>query len=345
MNISQFDYDLPEELIAQQPLAERDASRMLVINRRSQSWNDSEFAAFPQFMGAYDAVAINNTKVFPARLRGHRYPSGGRVEVMLIREIEPSSWEALVKPGQRLKKGALLHFGGDRLSAQLLDEPGAELRMLRFNWSGPLDSILAEIGQTPLPPYIKREHSEAPTDRDRYQTVFARNKGAIAAPTAGLHFTEETIRALHAKGAVLAEITLHVGYGTFAPVRVDEIERHTVAAERFEVTEKTARVLNSSRAKGGRIIAVGTTTVRALESAVTGNGIFESKYANTDLTITPGYTFRATDALLTNFHLPRSSLLVLVSAFAGRELILRAYRHAVEQSYRFYSYGDCMLIL
>jgi len=344
MHISEFDYDLPSELIAQEPLARRDASRMLVVNRQGGAWSDCDFSSLPSFVNASDAVVINNTRVFPARLIGHRYPSGGRVEVMMVREIEPRQWEALVRPSQRLKKGARLRFGDSRLSAQMLDEPGAELRLLAFDSSEPIDTVLAEIGHTPLPPYIKRGEETA-TDRKRYQTIFARNRGAIAAPTAGLHFSEKIIQALEAKGAKIAEITLHVGYGTFAPVRVDEIEKHHVIAENFSIDPEIAELLNKTQRAGGRIIAVGTTSVRTLESAVGNDGFIEPRSGETELTITPGFKFRATDALLTNFHLPRSSLLLLVAAFAGRELLLRAYRHAVEVRYRFYSYGDCMLIL
>ncbi|HEY6120355.1 MAG TPA: tRNA preQ1(34) S-adenosylmethionine ribosyltransferase-isomerase QueA [Pyrinomonadaceae bacterium] len=344
MHISEFDYDLPAELIAQQPLARRDASRMLVIDRETESWFDSEFCLLPGFVNANDTVVINNTKVFPARLIGHRHPSGGRVEVMLVRQLGRLRWEALVRPSQRLKKGARLQFGGARLSAEMLDEPGTELRLLKFDSSEPINDVLAQIGHTPLPPYIKRDEGEMVSDRDRYQTIFARNRGAIAAPTAGLHFSETTIEALLAKGTSIAEITLHVGYGTFAPVRVEEVESHSVAAENFSLTQQTSDLLNRTRRAGGRVIAVGTTSVRALESSVNEKGEIVPCCTNTELTITPGYDFRATDALLTNFHLPRSSLLLLVSAFAGRELLLRAYRHAVDQRYRFYSYGDCMLI-
>jgi len=345
MHISEFDYELPPELIAQEPLPRRDASRMLVLDRKNRSWFDSEFSAFPTFLTANDVVVLNNTRVFPARLIGRRHPTGGRVEVMLVREINGLKWEALVRPGHRLRKGALLRFGKDQLAAEILDEPSAELRTLQFELPGPTESILAELGETPLPPYIKRTNRENATDRDRYQTIYARNRGAIAAPTAGLHFTDEVLTTLNRKGIKTTEITLHVGYGTFAPVRADEIREHSVAAETFEVTQATAETLNDRRQLGGRIVAVGTTTARALESTVNNHGLIDARGANTELTIIPGYVFRATDALLTNFHLPRSSLLLLVSAFAGRELILGAYRHAVQQRYRFYSYGDCMLIL
>jgi len=292
-----------------------------------------------------DVLVVNNTQVFPARLKGKRYPSGGGVEVMLVRELRPLEWQALVRPSQRLKKGALLKFGDDRLAAELIDQPGDELRVLRFDCSGPLEQVLDELGQTPLPPYIKRETLHESSDRARYQTIFARHRGAIAAPTAGLHFTAQIMKQIRAQGNQIAEITLHVGYGTFAPVRVEEIETHQVAAEWFEVSDEASRLINDSRSSGGRIVAVGTTTTRALESSSRCRGELQSGQGSAELTITPGYRFQFTDALLTNFHLPKSSLLVLASAFADRELILDAYHHAIREGYRFYSYGDCMLIL
>jgi S-adenosylmethionine:tRNA ribosyltransferase-isomerase len=345
MHISEFDYELPSELIAQEPLQRRDASRMLVLNRQDQTWHDSEFSALSSYLEKNDVVVINNTRVFPARLTGNRYPSGGRVEVMLVREIGPLRWEALVRPSQRLKQRDVLHFGDGRLSAELLDKPGNDLRKLRLDCSEPLEPLLDEIGLTPLPPYIKRESGGAEIDRERYQTVYARHRGAVAAPTAGLHFTPGSIDELRAKGIEVVEITLHVGYGTFAPVRVEQVESHSVAAERIEISPEAVEKISKSRSSGGRIIAVGTTTTRALESSVMLQGEIKAGSSSTELTITPGFRFRAVDVLLTNFHLPRSSLLLLVAAFAGRELVLRAYHHAVKEGYRFYSYGDCMLIL
>ncbi len=343
MHLSEFDYDLPEELIAQQPLPQRDASRMLVADAASNSLIDANFTSLPDYLCENDVLVINNTRVFPARLIGQRDPSGGRVEVLLIRELEPSVWESLVRPGGRLKLGARLKFGDSRLLAETLDEAGNGLRRLRFECSEPWETVLNEVGETPLPPYIRRAADV--TDRERYQTLFAREKGAIAAPTAGLHFTPDVIGRVLARGARLVEITLHVGYGTFEPVRVEEIERHSVAAEYLQISKEAADVINSSRANGGRVVAVGTTTTRALESAANSDGRLEPLAKWSDLTIVPGHKFRLTDVLLTNFHLPRSSLLLLVSAFAGNDFVLRAYRHAVEQRYRFYSYGDCMLLI
>jgi S-adenosylmethionine:tRNA ribosyltransferase-isomerase len=342
MRISDFDYDLPEELIAQAPLTERDASRMLVLNRAGQTWEDSTFHNFTQYLRPGDVVVVNNTRVIPARLIGRRRGSGGRVEVFLVRRMTAGSWKALIRPGGRLKEGAIVDFG-EELSAEIVDEPGKELREVRFTSAGPFDDALTRVGLTPLPPYIKR-NAESSTDRERYQTIYARQAGAIAAPTAGLHFTPEVVSEIQEK-AYLAEITLHVGYGTFEPVRVDEVEHHSVSSEAFEINEATAQLVNDARASGRRIIAVGTTTVRAIESSLNEQGDLVVQSGDAHVTITPGYKFRAVDALLTNFHLPKSSLLLLVSAFAGKDLVLAAYKHAVEQCYRFYSYGDCMLIL
>lgn len=340
MHISDFDYDLPADLIAQTPLEQRDASRMLVLDRERQEWTDSYFSQFTRQLRPNDVVVVNNSRVIPARLIGRREESGGQVEIFLVRELETEVWEALVRPGARLKKGARAVFGEGRLVAEMLDEPGAELRRVRFHCEGSFDDTLAEIGSTPLPPYIKRPTGVSTSDRERYQTVYSKQRGAIAAPTAGLHFTPEILAEV-GRVAALAEITLHVGYGTFEPVRVDDVAQHSVSSEHFEISESAAQTINA----GDRIIVVGTTTMRALESAATEDGRVVPGRGVAGLTIKPGYRFRIADALLTNFHLPRSSLLILVSAFAGRDLVLRAYRHAVAQRYRFYSYGDCMLIL
>ncbi|MDQ3667118.1 MAG: tRNA preQ1(34) S-adenosylmethionine ribosyltransferase-isomerase QueA [Acidobacteriota bacterium] len=345
MHISEFDYDLPEKLIAQEPLPRRDASRMLVVDRGKKTWVDTNFATAPDYIRDNDVLVINNTRVFPARLIGQRDPSGGRVEVLLLGERGPSVWEALVKPGARLPQGARLKFGDSQLRADVLDAPGNGLRQLRFEYEGPWETILEKVGETPLPPYISRLAGVSLADRERYQTIFARHQGAIAAPTAGLHFTPQVFDRVLARGAQVIEITLHVGYGTFEPVRVNDIAQHHVASEEFELCEKAASAINDARAGGGRVIAVGTTTARALESSVNARGQLEPARTKTDLTIVPGCKFRVVDALLTNFHLPRSSLLLLVCAFAGRDFALQAYRHAVSRGYRFYSYGDCMLLI
>jgi S-adenosylmethionine:tRNA ribosyltransferase-isomerase len=345
MHLSEFDYQLPDELIAQEPLERRDASRMLVVERDSKSWTEYSFSSFPELIRPGDVVVINNTRVFPARLLGQRDPSGGRVEVLLLRETEPSIWEALVRPAQRLNEGAQVRFGDSSLRAEVIACSTGGVRTLKFTGEKPLDSLIDEVGQTPLPPYIKRSGGTSQDDKERYQTMFARERGAIAAPTAGLHFTAEIINAVRDRGARIAEITLHVGYGTFEPVRVDEIESHKVTAEFFNISDADAAMINEARAAGGRVVAIGTTTTRALESAAGADGNVKAGNGWTELTIKPGYKFRAVDALLTNFHLPRSSLLILVSAFAGRELVLNAYHDAVKARFRFYSYGDCMFVI
>lgn len=344
MKITDFDYGLPAELIAQTPLSERDASRMLVLGRHEETWSDSSFKEFPRYLNANDVVVVNNSRVIPARLNGQREGSGGQVEIFLVREVETGIWEALVRPGARLKKGSRATFGDGKLIAEMLDEPGNEIRSVRFHCEGSFDDTLAEIGSTPLPPYIKRPSGLSCSDRERYQTVYSKQRGAIAAPTAGLHFTPKVLAQV-ADIASVAEITLHVGYGTFEPVRVEDVAQHSVSSERYEISTTAAQTINEARARGGRVIVVGTTTMRALESAANDDGEVVAGSGTASLTIKPGYQFRVASALLTNFHLPKSSLLILVSAFAGREFVLRAYEYAVNEQYRFYSYGDCMLIL
>ena len=344
MLLSDFDYELPSELIAQQPLAERDASRMLVLDRATQTWTDRTFKNFTEYLRQDDVVVVNNSRVIPARLKGRREESGGHVEIFLIRELEPKVWEALVRPGGRLKKDSRVVCGDGKLTAQILDEPASELRRVRFHCEGPFDEVLGEIGVTPLPPYIKRSAGSSTEDRERYQTIYAKHRGAIAAPTAGLHFTPGVLRDIQAR-ASLAEVTLHVGYGTFEPVRVEDVDQHSVSPETYEISETAAQRINDALSRGGRVIVIGTTTMRALESSATSDGVVQPGHSEATLTLKPGYRFRVASALLTNFHLPESSLLILVSAFAGREFVLRAYRHAVDERYRFYSYGDCMLII
>ena len=349
MLISDFDYELPEELIAQEPLSERDASRLLVLDRARGSWRDSRFSELAAELREGDHLVVNNTRVFPARLTGRREPSGGQVELFLVAERDPCVWEALARPARRLNPGQHISFGEGRLQAEIIDAGDNGQRVVRFACDGDFHALLEEIGQVPLPPYIKRNAAKATdvphdSDRERYQTIYAERRGAIAAPTAGLHFTPRVLESLRARGIARTEITLHVGYGTFAPVRARDLSEHAVAAEHYEITPEAAATLNEARAQGGRIVAVGTTTVRALESAAADAGGIKAGAGHTHLTITPGYKFKSVDALITNFHLPRSSLLVLVASLAGRELILGAYAHAVASRYRFYSYGDCMLI-
>jgi len=342
MKISDFDYQLPDELIAQEPLDERQASRMMVVNRSSGAIEDRMFTDLPDLLAAGDVLVVNNTKVFPARLLG-KSETGANVEIFLVREIEDQVWESLARPARRLPPGKRIYFDQD-LSADVVDRVQAGNLVIRFTATGRFEDVLERIGKTPLPPYIKRSDGSLEQDRTRYQTVYAKERGSIAAPTAGLHFTEDVIAGIKARGVEIIEITLHVGYATFEPVRVDEISEHRVSPENYEVDESSAKLLAQAVAERRRIVAVGTTTTRALESCVARNGRFVAGRETADLTITPGYEFKGVNSLLTNFHLPKSSLLILVSTFAGRELIMKAYEHAVAERYRFYSYGDCMFI-
>ncbi len=349
MHISEFDFELPEDLIAQQPLEPRDASRMLVVNRKTQNYRDGAFVEFPTFFESGDVIVLNNTRVFPARLLGHRMVNGERgasVEAFLVKKLGDDQWEVLAKPGRALKLGAELEFGNGRLRGEVIEIVEEGRRVIRFDCDDDFDRVIDEIGNTPLPPYIKREQDEQHRlDEPRYQTVYAKNRGAIAAPTAGLHFTERVFGELRARGVQVVEITHHVGYATFQPIRVEQVEEHRIAAESYEIGESAAATINAAKLAGKRVVSIGTTSVRALESATNENGQLIAGNNSTELFIYPGYRFRMVDALLTNFHLPQSSLLMLVSAFANRELVLAAYRHAVEQRYRFYSYGDCMLLI
>lgn len=344
MLITDFQFELPEHLIAQEPLADRENSRLLAVDRSLRSFEDKGFSDLPGFLKKGDVLVLNNTKVFPARLFGTS-ETGAKVEIFLIEEIENRLWLTLARPAKRLRTGKKILFS-ERLTGQILDKMPDGKVAVKFEADGEFDEIVQEIGKTPLPPYIKRVDTEIDADRERYQTVYATKRGAIAAPTAGLHFTPQTLRNIREIGVETLEITLHVGYGTFEPVRVEELSGHSVMPERFEIDEQTAAALNRAIADGRRIVAVGTTTTRALESSFAKNGgrfIAESGLA--DLTILPGYRFDVVNALLTNFHLPESSLLILVSTFGGHELIMKAYEHAVAAQYRFYSYGDCMLIV
>jgi S-adenosylmethionine:tRNA ribosyltransferase-isomerase len=341
MRIDEFDYDLPGELIAQEPLEDRSASRMLFVDRLRNEFSDRRFVEFPSLLDEGDVLVMNNTRVFPARLVGNS-ETGARIELFLVEEKEPGVWEALAKPARRLSPGKRVMIG-PRLDAHVIDRTEDGRVLVRLDADGDLDAAIDEYGRTPLPPYIKRDDNAA-RDRERYQTVYARERGAIAAPTAGLHFTPAILDEIRNRGVEIAEITLHVGYGTFEPVRVDDLSDHRVMAERYSIDVPTADVLNRAKADRRRVVAIGTTTTRALESNFGGAREFTSGRHLADLTITPGYKVGAIDALLTNFHLPKSSLLVLTSTFGGHELILNAYKHAVAEGYRFYSYGDCMFI-
>jgi S-adenosylmethionine:tRNA ribosyltransferase-isomerase len=345
--LSEFDFDLPAELIAQEPAPTRSASRLLVLDRASGEIRHSSIEALPDELASGDLVVVNDTRVFAARLFGVREPSGGAVECLLLRHLGGDLWQALVHPGQKLKPGSHVRFGTTRpiLRAEILERHTFGRRTIRL-WredGGDVDEAIDALGQIPLPPYIKRPAEQS--DRERYQTVFAQTRGSVAAPTAGLHFTPEILERLIVRGIERTSITLHVGYGTFEPIRTEIIEEHRIHAEPFAIPASTSRAIETARAAGRRIVAVGTTTTRTLEHvARLHGGRVPATAGEADLYITPGFEFQVVGALLTNFHLPRSSLLVLVSAFAGRELVLRAYREAIRERYRFYSYGDAMLI-
>jgi S-adenosylmethionine:tRNA ribosyltransferase-isomerase len=342
MRIDEFDYHLPPRLIAQEPLADRQASRMMAVDRQTGEINDRKFVEFPSLLREGDVLVLNNTKVFPARLSG-KTDTGAKVELFLIRAVDEQKWEALARPAKRLKTGKKLTFDGI-LFAEVIERQTDGAVIVKFDAGDQFDKILERVGKTPLPPYIKRDSDSPDNDRQRYQTVFAKRRGSIAAPTAGLHFTDAILSEIRERGVQIAEITLHVGYGTFEPVRVDDLAQHRVRPESYSIGRDMADVLNEAKADSRRIVAVGTTTTRALESNISEHGKFVAESAVANLTITPGYQFKAIDALLTNFHLPKSSLLVLASTFAGRELIMKSYEHAVAAEYRFYSYGDCMFI-
>lgn len=353
MNVSDFSFELPAELIAQAPAAERGASRLLVLHRDGQGRVEHSFVTrLAEYLREGDLLVVNDTRVFPARLLGARVPSGGAVECFLLANLDDKAplegrWDALVHPGQKLQPGARMIFHGTRhvLHGEVLDRHFHGRRTIRL-WTETGTSVedaIDDIGHMPLPPYIKRD--DMTSDRDRYQTVYARERGSVAAPTAGLHFTTEILDTLSKHGVERTSITLHVGYGTFQPVRVDQVEAHTIDAERFSISEAAADAINRAKREKRRIVAVGTTTTRALESAGrAGRGIITPQSAWSDLFIYPGFKFGIVDALMTNFHLPQSSLLMLTCALGGREAVLAAYREAVAQRYRFYSYGDAMLI-
>jgi len=347
MDVRAFDFDLPQELIAQEPAADRSAARLMVVRRDERSIAHSTIRALPEILRAGDLVVVNDTRVFPARLRGRRMPSGGAVECLLIRPLGDGLWEALMHPGQKLVPGARVAFDGVHpISGEVLAQRFFGRREIRLETDdgSPLDAAIDAIGHVPLPPYIKRD--DRPEDRDRYQTVFARARGSVAAPTAGLHFTPALLGALAARGVEVASITLHVGYGTFQPVRVERVEDHRIESERYAIGDAAARAINAALDEGRRVIAVGTTTTRTLEAvAREQSGRLAPGEGTTDLFIYPGFEFRVVGGLLTNFHLPKSSLLMLVSALAGLDLVRTAYDAAIAERYRFYSYGDAMLIL
>ena len=346
MLTSDFEYRLPPGLIAQAPLERRDESRLLVVERRSGRIEHRLFRDLPELLAAGDLLVLNDTRVFPARLGGRRGRTGGRVEALFIREESPGRWLALTRSGGALRPGEALVLAGGALRVRLVERRGAAGDLLELPAGLDLPGFLQEHGQVPLPPYIRRARpGREALDRERYQTVYARAVGAVAAPTAGLHFTPETFQALSARGVGTAALTLHVGPGTFQPVKAARVEDHRLLPEWYDLGEKTAALANAAGAAGRRVAAVGTTAARVLEAAADADGRVRPGQGWTDLFIYPPYRFRAVRALVTNFHLPRSTLLMLVAAFAGRELVLEAYRRAIEAKYRFYSYGDCCIFL
>lgn len=341
MKVSEFDYHLPDELIAQDPLQHRDQSRLMIIHKDNGTLEHENFRDIVHYLRPGDVLVLNETRVIPARLIGFKESTGGQVEVLLIREKEKNVWEALVKPGRRTKPGSTFFFGGDMLKGTVLASTGAGIWLVRFESRVPFSEALSKIGKMPLPPYIKKY----PEDPQRYQTVYARREGSVAAPTAGLHFTGGLLADLKSVGIHLATVLLHVGPGTFMPVRSENVEEHLMHEEYYEIPVETADLINAAVNTGRRIIAVGTTTVRCLETGAQETGQVMAGSGYTSVFIYPGYKYRVVKGMVTNFHLPKSTLIMMVSALAGRDLILKAYREAVERRYRFYSFGDAMLIL
>ena len=341
MNTKDFDFDLPEELIAQTPLEVRDASRLLILDRKKRTLTDSHFDHILDQLQPGDALVMNNTRVLPARLHGQKPDTHGHVELLLLKNTQGDQWEVLAKPAKRLRVGAKVEFGDGRLLATVVEELEHGGRIVEFSYDGIFLEVLESLGEMPLPPYIH----EKLEDRERYQTVYANENGSAAAPTAGLHFTEDLLQKIEAKGVHLVYLTLHVGLGTFRPVSVDNLDEHEMHSEYYQFSQEAADTLNQVKAKGGRVIAVGTTSIRTLETI--GNkfdGQLKADAGWTNIFIKPGYEFKVVDAFSTNFHLPKSTLVMLVAAFAGREFVLEAYRHAVEERYRFFSFGDAMFL-
>ena len=340
MKTSDFNYELPPELIAQTPIQRRDASRLLVLDKNTGAWQHRHFYDLPEYLRPGDCLILNNSRVLPARLLGHRLPGGGACEVLLLIDRGQKTWECLVRPGKRMRTGAKLSFGDGELTAEVVEELPGGNRLVRFDYEGIFLEVLEKLGKMPLPPYIKEELQ----DQERYQTVYSRVNGSAAAPTAGLHFTQELLERVTAMGVKIAYVTLHVGLGTFRPVKEDEIEGHEMHSEYCIIPQETADLINETRKNGGRVICVGTTSCRTIESWAAEDGTMTASAGWTDIFIYPGYRFKVMDALITNFHLPESTLIMLVSALAGREHILAAYREAVREKYRFFSFGDAMFI-
>ena len=341
MNTKDFDFELPEELIAQTPLEVLDASRLLILDRKKRTLTDSHFDSILDQLQPGDALVMNNTRVLPARLYGQKPDTHGHVELLLLKNTQGDQWEVLAKPAKRLRVGAKVEFGDGRLKATVVEELEQGGRIVEFSYEGIFLEVLESLGEMPLPPYIH----EKLEDRERYQTVYAKENGSAAAPTAGLHFTEDLLQKIEAKGVHLVYLTLHVGLGTFRPVSVDNLDEHEMHSEYYQFSQEAADTLNQVKAKGGRVVAVGTTSIRTLETI--GNkfdGHLKADAGWTNIFIKPGYEFKVVDAFSTNFHLPKSTLVMLVAAFAGRDFVLEAYRHAVEERYRFFSFGDAMFL-
>ncbi|RMD94402.1 MAG: tRNA preQ1(34) S-adenosylmethionine ribosyltransferase-isomerase QueA [Calditrichaeota bacterium] len=342
MKLSDFKYNLPEKLIAQYPSEKRDKSRLMVLDRETQKIEDKIFSDVVDYINPGDCLVINETKVFPARLMGTKDKTDAKVEIFLLRELENGLWEVLVKPARKVRVGNRLSIGNE-LVCDVIDNTVSGGRVVRFRYDGDFFEIVERLGQSPLPPYVKREPE--PLDKERYQTVYARVRGAVAAPTAGLHFTEDILKKLRKKGVKIVPVVLHLGLGSFRPVVVEDLSRHKMDSEYYEISEESAEIINTTMKEGGKIVAVGTSTVRALETQVTSEGWVKPEKGWTDKFIYPPYEFKIVDRLITNFHLPASTLLMMVCAFAGRDFIFKAYRRAIKEKYRFYSYGDAMLIL
>lgn len=341
MKVSDFTFDLPEELIAQDPLEDRSSSRLLTLDKETGKIGHDIFKNITSYLKPGDCLVLNNTKVIPARLIGAKEETGGKVEVLLLKRKQDNVWETLVKPGKKARPGARISFGNGMLTGEVLEVVEEGNRLIRFEYEGIFEEVLDRLGQMPLPPYITHQLK----DKNRYQTVYAKYDGSAAAPTAGLHFTKELLKEIEEMGIKIAYVTLHVGLGTFRPVKVEDVLEHHMHSEFYRIEEEDARKINETKAAGGRVISVGTTSTRTLESVAQDDGTIQAKSGWTDIFIYPGYRFKVIDGLITNFHLPESTLLMLVSALAGREHILNAYEVAVKERYRFFSFGDAMLIL
>ena len=340
MDVKEFDYDLPKELIAQDPLEDRAASRLLVLDKKTGEMEHRHFRDILQYLKKGDCLVINDTKVIPARLMGHKIGTDAGIEVLLLKRKSDNVWETLVKPGKKMKVGAEVSFGDGLLKGKVIDVVDEGNRLIQFEYDGIFEEILDKLGQMPLPPYITHQLK----DKNRYQTVYAKNEGSAAAPTAGLHFTKELLQEIEEMGVKIAHVTLHVGLGTFRPVKVDTIEEHHMHSEFYRIEQKEADKINRAKREGHRVIAVGTTSTRTMEAAADEQGFLTEKSGWTEIFIYPGYRYKVIDGLITNFHLPESTLLMLVSALAGREHVLAAYEEAVKEGYRFFSFGDAMFI-